>query len=247
MAARQRIERFYLGYSPLWMAAVFVLYVTRGLARWGDPEFLLFGLALALPVWIGPLVAPGPERGLPLRARYSVKAAAFITLLAFVQNYLGADLFFRCFGMQYHFPVRLSLRGTPVFLYLMTVAYFATYFAAIQLALRLFRTCFPAARGLHLAAQALLCYGVALSETLFMANDRLRDYFSYADKTFVMAYGSIAYGALLFIALSVFQRIDEDPRRPTPLRRVLWDGLAVNMLVLLLYELYAAVVPRCGA
>ena len=46
-------------------------------------------------------------------------------------------VFTRCFGLEYRFPARIALNGYPVFLSLLTVAYFATYFAVMSAGLRL--------------------------------------------------------------------------------------------------------------
>ena len=56
--------------------------------------------------------------------------------------------------------------------------------------------------------------------------------------------GSLCYGTLLFIAQLAYLRIDADADQPTPLRRVLWDALAVSMLALCAYELYAYLLGR---
>ena len=56
--------------------------------------------------------------------------------------------------------------------------------------------------------------------------------------------GSLCDGTLLFIAQLAYLRIDADADQPTPLRRVLWDALAVSMLVLCAYELYAYLLGR---
>jgi hypothetical protein len=98
----------------------------------------------------------------------------------------------------------------------------------------------PRLRGaLRLVAAAALSYGMALLETLSMMNRFLAGYFSYGDKQRMMFVGSLCYGTLLLFGLLAFVRIDEDPRRPTPLVDVIWYALGVNTLVLCAYEVYA--------
>jgi cycloeucalenol cycloisomerase len=249
--ARRWTEALYLLYSPLWIGVIAILMATRAFADWRDRGYLALGVGLALPLWIVPLAAPpSSERGLPLAARYTVKASLFIALLSALQNYFGSTMFFDSLGMQYHFPVRLALNGTPLFLYFLTVAYFSTYFALLQIGWRLFRNRFPRARWpVAGAVLVALSYTVAFGETFFMASAALRPWFSYADRGFVLRFGSLCYGTLFVVALPLFVRIDDDPAAPTPLSRVLWEALGANMLILVCYELYRYLLAliRAGA
>jgi hypothetical protein len=129
------------------------------------------------------------------------------------------------------------------------VAYFSTYFAVMQRLLRTVESLLggqlvaPVGKLLRLLAAAAMSYAVALLETLFMANEHLSGYFSYADKQRMMWKGSFCYGTLLFVAILVFVRIDEDEECPTPLTDVIWRALGANTLVLCAYELYAHFLP----
>lgn len=244
---RAAVERSYLLYSPLWMVVVVAVLVSGEFAEWRDLGHMLLGVGMALPIWLAPLFLE-PER--PLVERYSLKTAVYITLLSFLQNYFGTPLFFRYFGLEYHFPVTLLLNGTPLSLSFMTVAYFATYFAIIQVGLRFVEGLLESLpvpllrRGLRLLAVALLSYAMALLETLFMANKYLSGYFAYGDKAHMMFVGSLCYGSLLFIAILVFVAIDADPERPTPLSDVVWRALGANTLVLCAYEVYAHLLSK---
>lgn len=242
--AKRRLERLFLAFTPLWTGAVGIVLLTGAFRRWGDVGLMLLGLGMALPLWALPFVL---EREQPLAARYTVKATLFLALLSFIQNYFGAPLFFRFFGMEYRFNATFSGNGSPWFLSLMTVAYFSTYFGIMQALLRradawlatsTVRT--PLARKLLRAAACMaLGYSMAFLETLFMANEMLRGYFAYADKGRMLKAGSLCYGTLLALALPLYASIDEDPAQPTPLSAVLWRALGVNMLVLICYEIYS--------
>lgn len=244
---RRALERFYLLYSPLWMVVVVAVLVSGAFAEWRDLGHMALGVGMALPIWLAPLFL---ERHRPLQQRYSLKTAVYITLLSFLQNYFGTPLFFRYFGLEYHFPVTLRLNGTPLSLSFMTVAYFSTYFVIIQVGLRYAEGLLDALptpllrRGLRLLAAALLSYAMALLETLFMANKYLAGYFAYGDKEHMMLVGSLCYGSLLFIAILVFVGIDEEPGQPTPLGDVVWRGLGANTLVLCAYEVYAHILSK---
>lgn len=247
--ARTWLERLFLLYTPLWVGACFLVMRSGAFKQWRDPGHLALGLGMALPLWLAPLFA-GVERGVPLPRRYTIKATLFIGLFSFIQNYFGAPLFFRCFGMEYHFPVTWSGNGSPWFLSFMTVAYFSTYFAIMQAGLRwadarLDRLRQPGLRrGLRAGACLLLGYSMAFAETLTMANEWLRGYFAYADKTRMLVFGSLCYGTLLSIALPLYARLGDDAEPPLPLTHVLWQALGANMLVLICYELFAAVIGR---
>lgn len=248
--AKRWLERFFLLYTPLWTAVCALVMWSGAFKRWGDVGHLLLGIGLALPLWLGPLLA-GVERGTPLGDRYTVRASLFICLFSFLQNYFGAPLFFRCFGMEYHFAVTWVGNGSPWFLSFMTVAYFSTYFALMQLGLRradslLKRVAGRRWRGaLRVGACLLLGYSMAFAETLTMANEWLRGYFAYADKTRMLVYGSLCYGTLLSIALPLYVRLgEEDEAAPRPLSAVLWEVLGANMLVLICYELFASFITR---
>jgi hypothetical protein len=231
---KRRVELLVLAYSPIWMAAIALVQYGHWFARWGDGAHLAFGFALAAPLALVGFVSAHGARFL-----------ALITLLSFLQNYFGAALFFDAFGMEYHFPVRWILNRTPVFLYLVTVSYFATYYVALVIGWRALRTRFAGApRAATVAGRALLSYAVAFAETFAMANESLRDAFSYRKPRGVMWFGSICYGTVFFVTLPLFYDLDENPAiAPVPLRRLIWDLLALNMLILICYQLYGVIYP----
>jgi hypothetical protein len=202
----------------------------RAFSRWGDPEYLLFGGAIAAPIWLWPLwAARRRTRSAAVSvARQGAKLALFVTLLSFLQNYFGTPFFARSFGLEYRFPARIALNGYPVFLSLLTVAYFGS-------ALRLLR---------RLVVTFVLAYAMAFLETLTMATDLLAGYFAYASKARMLAVGSLCYGTLLFCAQLAYLRIDEARPEERSTGQVVWDALAVSMLVLSLYELFAYLLAR---
>jgi cycloeucalenol cycloisomerase len=253
LAARRWLERIFLLYTPLWTAACALVMWSGAFKRWDDRGHMLFGVFAALPLWLAALACPA-ERGLPLRARYTVKASVFIALFSFLQNYFGSPLFFRCFGMEYHFHVTWLGNGSPWFLSFLTVAYFSTYFAFMQIGLRHVDAALLPLRGsrLRIALRALCClalgYSMAFAETLTMANQWLRGYFAYADKTQMLVYGSLCYGTLLSIALPLYAGIGarDDSPEVTPLSTVVWQALGGNMLVLVCYEVFVQVLAHRG-
>jgi cycloeucalenol cycloisomerase len=245
------LEGIFLLYTPVWTAACALVMWSGVFKRWDDRAHLGFGLALALPLWLLPGLCRS-ERGVPFAARYTVRATLFIALFSFLQNYFGSPLFFRCFGLSYHFAVTWTGNGSPWFLSFMTVAYFSTYFALMQLGLRRVDALVghaalgPLRLGLRAAACVLLGSAMAFAETLGMANKWLAGYFAYADKTRMLLYGSLCYGSLLALALPLYVGLGDPEASKRPLSAVLWQILGANMLVLILYELYAGPLLRCG-
>ena len=236
--AKRAMERFVLAWSVVWIAAVAALMLSRVFARWGDLGHMAIGVGLAAPLWIWPLVTPHPsERGRPVSDRHSTRFNLWVGLFAALQCYFGSELFFNLLGMQYHFPVTLILNRTPLFLYLMTVAYFSTYFVAMSMLWRGFSSLWPGASPVvRFAVRCLIGYSVAFAETWTMASEVLRDWFSYQDRSFALLVGSCCYGTLFVISLPRVLRLDEEPGRAQPgPRAVVWEVLAVNMLCLVAY------------
>jgi len=245
--AKARTEALALVYSPLWMAVVAAVMFSGAFKRWGDWEHLVLGVALMLPPFVAPAVAPhASERALPVWRRHGFRWATLLLLFSVIQNYFGAKLFFERFGMEYHFRTSWQANGTPIFLYGMTVAYFATYYAVMQVGWRAFATHWPKAPLVaRLLVRAALAYAMAFGETAAMAHPTLAGYFSYRDPRFVMLWGSFAYGTIFFVTLPLFTRLDEegaqvDAARAHPLGAVVWDLLALNLLCLVTHEFWSA-------
>lgn len=241
-------EIFLLVYSPIWIAVITTCELTKVFAHWGDLGHLLFGFALALPIWLVPLVRPGAaDRALPFADRHITRLNVFILGWTLVQVWFGSDLFFDFLGMEYHFPVTWTAHRTPLFLYLVTIAYFSTYYAVMQIVWRGFRTGWPSAPLLlRVVVLCALGYAVAFAETSGMATDMMSDYFRYRDKRFTLLYGSLCYGTIFAVSLPLVYRLDEEaqPDGIRTLRSLLWDACAANTVVLMFYAVYAALVTR---
>jgi len=213
------------------------------LSRWSDAEFLVLGVGLSLPPLLAPLLLPG-ERARPLGARWGVRFQVVNAITVLLQSALGAQLFFHRLGMEYHFPVRLQLLGTPVFLYFLTVAYFSTYYVVMLAVLGAAARRFPSAPPLlRRLGRAALCYAVAFGETWFMATPGMREWFRYRDVGFMLAVGSAAYGSLFLCTLPAYERLDDAP--PPSLGALALGALWANALALAVYLALALVVtPR---
>lgn len=79
------VERLVLAYTPLWIAVVAVVMLTRPFARFGDRFHLALGLGLAAPVLLLPFFV---EREQPLSRRYAARFALFVGLFSLLQCFL---------------------------------------------------------------------------------------------------------------------------------------------------------------
>ncbi len=248
-------ERFVLLYSPVWIALVAVVQLGQILDPWGDLAYLVFGVLLAAPLVVVPLIWPGAaDRGRPLRERHWVKLNLWLAIFTWCGSYFITHYFFEALGMAYRFPVTWTFDAVlparmhdtagkvPIFLYFMTQAYFATYHVVmVVLYRRVARVVTsPWLRGVAVLA---ISYVVAFAETWAMANPLLERYFEYADRAWMLRVGSTAYATLFVVSLPLIARIDEtangapEPHR-WPLRRVALEACAASFLALQLIDLW---------
>src|SRR5262249_49728726 len=170
-------EKFALVYSVVWIGVVVVVMATRAPGGWRDLGHMIFGVGVVAPIWIVPLFAREPAAR-QHALRFNLWGGAF----ALLQNYFGTYLFFDVLGMEYHFKTNWEWNKTPVFLYFITVAYFSTYYVVMSLLWRAVRRRFSS-RIVWAAAVLVLGYLTAFAETAGMANDWLREFFFYRNKT----------------------------------------------------------------
>ncbi|HEY8378862.1 MAG TPA: hypothetical protein VIK91_20360 [Nannocystis sp.] len=259
-------ERFFLLYSPVWIALVAWALLSGAVLGWDDPTYLAFGFLCGAPPVLVPALL---HRRVPaLRATawhdsYWFKYNVWIFLFVFVGTYFLTHYFFDVLGMRYAFPTAwnggAALVGRtrpeiPLFMYPLTQAYFVTYHVVMLVLLRRVRRLLglpePGSedisprssrfvRRLALALVTLaLAYGVAFAETFFMANDVLADYFHYVDKPRMLLYGSLFYACYFLVSLPLLARLH--PR--TPLGHAVLGSLAAGMLVFFILDLLTWVV-----
>lgn len=247
--AADSYERFVLAYSPVWILAVAVVQLGGLMTSWGNLTYLLFGVGLALPLVIWPLLRGTPDQDLPWTERYWVRFNLWIGLFTWSGSYFVTHIFFQSLGMKYRFPTDWTFEAViggsgsekvPFFLYLMTQAYFATYHVVMARLLRAVRRwARPGRVGVALAI-AGIAYVVAFAETFAMANPLLADYFEYTDRDFMLWIGSTGYAMLFIVSLPMFERIDRDGR--WSLGRTALEGMAASWLALQLIDLWAMLV-----
>ncbi|MCA9683296.1 MAG: hypothetical protein KC431_05670 [Myxococcales bacterium] len=252
-------ERFYLLYSPLWIAFVGAVMLSGAFRSWGDPGYMIFGLAVAAPLVLVPLLSPRPgEAKLRFWQTTWFRLNLWIAIYVFIGSYFFTHYFFDVLGMRYRFPTQWNLqaelvgsdralepdliaggRAVPLFLYPMTLAYFMTYHVGMTVALRWLGGRFALGKVGKVVALVVLAYVTAFAETFFMAVPALEEVFEYLDRERMLIFGSIFYACFFVVSVPIFSRIDED--EPWTLTRTAGSALAAGMVVFIILDLWAMV------
>lgn len=244
---KRALERFYLWFTPCWGGVVGLVMLTGLAERWGDLELMLLGLALCGATLFGPLLV-GPRdpasRGAVRQA--TLRIGLGITVFSLLMNYFGTRYFYEVLHAHYGFHTQLNLNHVPLFLYLITVPYFATYFALLNLGWRVVRrTLAGRNRWLRVPAIGLVPFAVALLESVLNANPFMARLYCFDDLSFALWFGTLLYG-LWFVMVMPFwlNWCESDDGRPG-LKTVLVSALAATMLCVIVGEvLKHAVAPH---
>jgi cycloeucalenol cycloisomerase len=215
---RRAVERVWLAFTPIWGLLAAVVMLSGAAERWGDGPLMALGVGLALGAIVPPLWISRRESR-PWHQRTAVKLVVAVTGLALGMNYLCTPYFFDVLHMHYGFAATIAIEHNPVFLYLMTVAYFATYFVLVCAVYRFVRQ----KRGPAIAAGLAACLGVAALETLLNANPFMTRLFCFDDMRLMLWFGTLSYGSCFAWLLPAWLRIDDAPGAARPLGRVLFD------------------------
>ncbi|HKO94475.1 MAG TPA: hypothetical protein VJU61_25150, partial [Polyangiaceae bacterium] len=174
-----------------------------------------------------------------LRDTAGFKLSLSVAVFSFALNYTQTPFFFDVLHAHFGFHSTLNIRNNPVFLYLMTVAYFSTYCVLLMSAYRLSQHLLRAApRALRWLGAAFACCVVAGLETVLNANPFTRHLYCFDDMHFALWFGSLVYGLSLLLILPVWIGIDERPGEQRPwlhvlaftLAAVYADSLALDLL-----------------
>ena len=241
-------EKFFLAYTPIWIAGMGVLMMSGAGKRWGD-----LGLNLAMLVLLVPLVAvPALVRdetslGRPWWRTYWCKLNLWIGIYAAVGSYFGSEYFFDVLGMVYNYP-QLSWRfdsillgsgeqTVPLIMYPSAHFYFVTYHTLGIIVLRRARTSRLFSRPwLWPIVVLAAAYGFAWAETYAMAGGAIAEQFTYRDLPRMLRWGSLFYATYFVVSFPMIYRLDEEPGDDWSLRRVAVEALAAGMLLLFLLD-----------
>ncbi len=216
-AGKRAVERAWLAYTPIWGGVTGVIMLGGFAERWGDAALMTFGALLALGT-IAAAFAGVPRHAEPADRRAHARAALSMTsgvvVLAFGLNYFQTPYFFDVLHMRYGFAATWTIDRNPVFLYLVTIPYFATYAVLACVVLRAARRAPPALRW---PLYALAPLALAFLETVLNANPFMTRLFCYDDLGLMLWFGTLSYGVSFVFALPVWLASDEHADRRWPL------------------------------
>ena len=240
-------EKFFLIYSPIWMAMMGLTMVTGWVKIWGDVGFMFQACVVALPFFLYPLFFRHEDT--PITDTYWFKANVYMFTFSIFGNYFGSEYFFDVLGMVYNYPTihwnfDSALLGTgtqkvPVIMYLLSHAYFMTYHSSAVVVLRRFKT---SGAPLMIVLFPLVVFAVgyfwAWAETKAMANPMIEEQFYYKDKARMLAYGSIMYACYFIASFPIFYYLDEKKKSRWNLWVVIAAGLSASMLTMYLLDFW---------
>lgn len=210
---KRAVERYWLLYTPVWGIATAVVMLGGLANHWGDWELTLYSVVLGAGAVVPPVLwRKGDERALPWHRSTAFKMGLSVTLFALLMNYSNTAFFFDVLHMHYGFNTTWNLRQIPVGLYVLTVAYFATYATLCLIAFRVVRSALAGTpRWIRWPGMALAPFGVAALETASHVNPFMTHLFCYDDLTLALTLGTFSYGIGLALALACWLAIDERP------------------------------------
>jgi cycloeucalenol cycloisomerase len=231
-AARAAAERFFLLYTPVWIACVAVVMLTGWVRQMGDVGLTGVGLLVAVPPIVLPWFVLKDARARAYANRFNL----WIFVFSVFGNYFACRYFEDVLGLRYGFPTTWNVGALvvgkhqvpiPITMYLLTHAYFLTYHAAILVVWRRF--------GRSVPMLVLLCCFFAFAETASMATPLLKGLFWYESQAKMLTIGTLMYGSLFLVSAPMIARVE--PR--WPYARVLGSVLAANMLQFWIFEIWA--------
>jgi hypothetical protein len=206
--AKRAVELYWLGYTIAWGSVAAVVMLGGFAERWGDVELMILGVGFALGTVVPPVVRCDPsQRDLPWHQRTAAKMSLAVVGFSLLMNYFCTPYFFDVLHMHFGFAATIQIQNNPVFLYLMTVAYFATYSVLVCVAHRVATRQRGAVRAMGMM---LAPFVVAFLETALNANPFMTSLFCFDDTAFMLWFGTLSYGAALTFMRPVWFNIDEN-------------------------------------
>ena len=218
-------EDAFLYFTPIWTTLTGLIMVTGIAESWGDIELMTFGVSMAITTLIFALWYVGGSSSSSKLATDNVWIMyTGVAVLAFAMNYIQTPFFFDVLHMRYGFNVTWRIERNPIFLYFLTVPYFATYMAG---GCKLYR--FITSNNINALPPIVVTFIVAtllaFLETITNANPFSRRLFCYEDDWHALTFGSVCYGISFIFALpcwlhygGVPENDDNDKNRRTTKR-----------------------------
>lgn len=242
------VEKFFLIYSPVWMASMGMMMLTGWDKTWTDAALLAHAFATALPVLVVPALLARRYTGQPWHDSYWLKANLYLFVFGFFGNYFGSEYFFDVLGMVYRYPnvtttldsalVGEGRQTVPLIMYAYTHVYFMTYHATANIALRQLRRLgggWPA----FLLFVFIIGYFWAWMETKAMANPMMASSFWYEKLDVMLKYGSAIYATYFVASFPIWYFLDETREKRWSLLQTTAAGLSASMLTFYLLDFAA--------
>ena len=250
------VEKFFLFYSPVWMASMAMMMLTGWDKSWGNSALLLHAFATALPVLLVPMLLAGKHTDKPWHQSYWFKANLYLLIFGFFGNYFGSEYFFDVLGMVYIYPnasttLDAALVGSgeqtvPLIMYAYTHVYFMTYHATANITLRKLNSLVG---GQALAKWSLFAvfvftigYAWAWMETRVMANPLMASSFYYEKMELMLAYGSIIYATYFIASFPIWYFLDETQEKSWSVPQTIAAALSASMLTFYMLDTAAHLV-----
>ncbi len=244
--AKRATERIWLWYTPVWGIAAAVVMMGGLANQWRDLGLTIFCVVVGAAALVLPIVLRSTEeRARPWWRSTAFKLGFSVTLFAILINYQHNWFFFDVLHMHYGFNTTLNVRQTPIGLYIITIAYFATYSVLCLMTFRGVRSAVAGSpKWVQYPAIATAPFAVAFLETALNANPFMTHLFCYDSPTLALSFGTVAYGTAFCFALPVWLAIDERPGKSAALLPIaMWVLAAVYAQDLVLQGLRYSVAP----
>lgn len=245
------VEKFFLIYSPVWMALMAMMMFTGWAGSWSDGALLLHGCAVMLPIIVIPFFLQGKYSEKKWTESYFLKANVYLFIFGFWGNYAGSEYFFDLLGMVYNFTnattnLDAALVGSgeqrvPLIMYMYTHAYFMTYHVTANIALRKLKS-FTLGKApvvvwsLFFVSVFAIGYCWAFMETKAMANPLIAELFYYEKMELMLKYGSIVYATYFIASFPIYYFIDEEVGKEWSLLQVASGALAASTLTFFMLD-----------
>lgn len=242
------VEKFFLAYSPVWMASMAMMMVTGWDRGFDDSALLLHAFGTALPVLVIPALIAKRYTDRPWHQAYWFKANLYLIVFGFFGNYFGSEYFFDVLGMVYVYPnattnldaalVGSGQQKVPLIMYAYTHVYFMTYHATANIVLRRLRG-LPGGVLLFPTLVFGIGYFWAFMETRAMANPLIAQSFYYQKMDVMLAYGSAIYAVYFIASFPIWYFLDESRDRPWSLTQTVAGALSASMLTFYMLDFAA--------
>lgn len=249
---RRWAEKFYLIYSPVWILQMLIAMIGGFCVKFGDVGLMIVSLLVAMPIYVlPPILYPWKRMNRRFYETFWFKTNCFLTAATLFANYFGSEYFFDALGMVYNFPqLRLNwdscllgtgTQTTPVIMYLLTVAYFSTYYVTAGIVLRRVRN--SKMRKLYPLAVVAVSFFWVFMETFVMATPIMEGIFWYHNKSAMLTVGTLFYGMEFLTSFPFYASADEGSNHWTVSHAVMY-GAGSYMFTLLCYDILYGLIGR---